>query len=141
MSTALDLSRYHFRRRKGDLTVLGTWLRTDEDWRPCLAIVRTGEEADDRTVPCVITIDKAWIWTEEVGDIVIAAHTTAGFLDALRMTPDNRNILRILSIVRDSLGDLVTMPPFQAHETYVAAEITVRAPDGSVKEAEVVEDV
>lgn len=141
MNPALDLTRRHFTRHKGDITLIGTWVRTEDDWRPCLVLIRTGEELHDHTIPCVITVDKAWIWSEEVGDIVAAAHMTAGFLDALRITPATRNIIRLRSLVHDHLGDLLTIPPYQPVDQVVVAEVTATGSDGRVIEAEVLEDV
>lgn len=141
MSPALDLSRQHFAYVKGDLTLIGTWVRTEEDWRPCMVLIRTGEEFSDHTIPCVVTLDKAWIWSEQVGDIVAAARTTAGFLDALRMQPSKANIIRIRSLIHDHLGDLLTMPPYVPADRIVLAEITATDQNGRTIEAEVMEDV
>lgn len=141
MSAALDLSRYHFRRHKGEITIYGTWCRTRDDWTPCLVLIRTGEEARDITIPCIVTLDKAWVWDEHVGNMAAAARTTAAFIDALRMSPNKRDILRVLGIIREHLGDLLRIPPYQPAEQEVIAEVTARGSDGRVLEVELTDDV
>lgn len=139
---AIDLARRAWTFRRRGLTAIGTWINTGQRWRPCLVIIRTGEELGEHTVPCVVTIDRAWIWSEDIGDIVAAAHMTAQFLHALRLEPSSRNINRIRSLVHDLLGDLLTIPPRPPTDKEVVAEIIVtdRA-SGRTREVELTADV
>lgn len=143
MHVVLDLSKRHFLRRKGILTAIGTWLLVGDDYRPCLAIVRTGEEFADFTIPCVVTLDRAWIWSEEVGDEILAGHDAGRFMHALRLDGgDERQILRLLSIIRDNLGDLISMPPYEAQDLAVIAEMEIiNRTTGRTREVEVRADV
>ncbi len=142
MTVALDLTRRHFHRTLGDLTLIGSWvLNEDERWRPCLAIIRTGDERCEHTVPCVVTLDKAWIWSQEVGDMLQCADTVAGFLHCLRMNPTKRNIIRIASMVEDHLDDLLNIPPWEPIEREVLAEITITDEYGKQREVELTHDV
>lgn len=139
---AIDLTRRAWTFRRRDLTAIGTWIDIGRRWRPCLVIIRTGDELNDHTVPCVVTIDRAWIWSEDIGDVFAAAHMTAQFLHALRLDPSATNINRIRGLVHDLLGDLLTIPPRPPADKEVVAEITVtdRA-SGRTREVELTEDV
>lgn len=141
MRDALNLAVYHFRQVHGDLTAYGTWLKQRDGWRPCLAIVRTGEELSDRTLPCVVTMDKMWVWSEEFGDEMSAAHMAAGFLDPLRLEPDDKSILKLLSVIRFHIGDVISIPPRPVIERRVVAQATVTDAGGRTTDYEVTEDV
>lgn len=141
MSHALDLTRRHFTVRRGDLWLIGTWIRREGRWSQCLVLVRPGDLGKEEAVPCVITIDKAWIWSEDVGDLFQAAHMTAGFLEALRMEPSDRNINRIRGLVHDHLGDLLAIPPFRSPDRGVVADAILTDQHGRTRNAEIVDDV
>lgn len=141
MSVALDLTHRHFTRERGDLVLIGTWIRVEGRWRPCLVLVRPLDLGRDVAVPCVVTLDKAWIWSEDVGDLFMAATTTADFLHALRMEPSNRNINRIRAMIHDHLGDLMTIPPYRAGERAAVADAVLTDQYGRARELEIVDDV
>lgn len=113
MQPILDLRHYHWIKRHGDLTAIGTWIRDAEtnSWRPALVLIRTGDEQSEHCVPCIVTGDKIWVWTEEVGDDQKAAKMVASFLDPLRLPFSKANALKILSIVRWHIGDVLMIPP------------------------------
>lgn len=141
MKATIDIDRYHFRRVLGDLTVIGTWIHIDDQWRQCLAIIRTGEELHEATTPCLITVDQAWLWSEApgIGDPRRAARIAREMLISLRMDENNiNNAIRIASLIHDHLGDLLTIPPYSPVEPApVIAEVTMRDTDtGKVREVE-----
>lgn len=142
MRPVLDLSNREWVKNHGDLTFIGTWIEIEGSHKACMVIIRTNEERHEATMPCVITADKAWVWSEDIGNPRQAAHIAVGYLDALRMERSPRNMIRIASLIHDHLGDLLSIPPYTTRETYVAAELTItNKNDGSVREVEVVENV
>lgn len=113
MTKILDLTRRAWTRTKGPITLIGTWIRNGDDrWRPCMVLIRTGDELSEHLWPCVITMDKAWIWDTQIGDQKQAAETLAGFLDPLRLSPNNGAIISLYNLIHDHLSDLLTIPPF-----------------------------
>lgn len=143
MTAALDLTRRHFTRERGGITIIGTWISIEGRWRPCLALIRTGDEYSEHTVPCVVTVDKAWIWSEEIGDPREAAQTAFKFMEALRIdTNDKRNAIRLAMLIADHLGDLLHIPPFRPEPGAVVAEVTMTEREtGRVREVELRDDV
>lgn len=122
-SPELDLRARAFLYVRGDITLIGSWLRKDGFMRPCLVLIRTGEESGEYTVPCVVTLDKAWIWEEKRGDPKEAARTVAGFIQSLRLTHDKATFIRIASLIHDHLDDLLGMPPFPPMDRQTVAFI------------------
>ncbi|MCL7999997.1 hypothetical protein M8994_17310 [Brucella sp. 21LCYQ03] len=111
-SPVLDLRARAFTYERGDITLIGSWLRMGGSIRPCLVLIRSGEEYNDFTIPCVITLDKAWIWDEDNGDVTQAASMAATFIEHLRLSPDKSGFIRIASLIHDHLDDLIGMNPF-----------------------------
>lgn len=142
MSHVIDLGRRAWTRHRGPLTLIGTWLRIDERWRPCMAIIRAGDEFSDDVFPCIVTMDKAWIWSREVGDEILAGQTLAGFLDPLRLTPDDRTIIWLYNLINDHLQDLLTIPPYLPEQGDVTATISITDHrSGTTREVEIRDDV
>ncbi|MRX32817.1 hypothetical protein [Aminobacter sp. MDW-2] len=139
----LDLTKRHWTATRGELMAIGSWIRLDDRWRPCMAIIRTGDDGSERAIPCVVTIDKAWIWSEEIGDSREAARSMVGFLEALRLNPQNfRNHHRVFSLIADHLGDLLKMPPYQADRSTPILDVTIQEREtGRIREVEISEDV
>lgn len=113
MSLALDLSNRHFAHTRGPVLVVGTWLRVPPpgDWTPCLAIIRKADEKGEFCQPCVITMDKAWIFEERTGDPHRAAQILHSFVGPLRLTDEPKTMFHLAGIVHDLLGDFLTIPP------------------------------
>lgn len=129
MTKVLDLTKRAWTRTKGPITLIGTWIRNGDDrWRPCMVLIRTGDEGSDHLWPCVITMDKAWVWDTRIGDHQQAAETLSGFLDPLRLPPNTSAINGLFNLIHDHLGDLLTIPPypaeFQQGEVVAEAVIT-----------------
>ena len=138
----IDLSRRHFTRTQGDVTVIGTWSLANS--RPVLALIPTHTRlAHDRLTPCLVPIDMAHLWDEHTGDAAHAAIMTVQFAEALGINPYNpRALVRLTSLIRDHLGDLLAMPPMPTSEERVVADIIKTDHDtGKTTEAEVTSDV
>jgi hypothetical protein len=112
MTASIDLSQRAFAYQRHEITGVGTWLLIDGDYHPCLALLRRGEEMSGATRPYIITLDKAWIWDERIGDGAQTARQLLNICESLRLEPDERNIFRIYGFINDHLGDLISMPPF-----------------------------
>ena len=139
----IDLTKRAWTHSRGDITAIGTWIRTENRWRPCLVLIRTGEEYSDHTIPCIVTIDKAWIWSEDVGDARAAARTAFEFVRALRLAEnDPRQPIRIGMLIHDLLGDLLHIPPYVPDtRPEPIAEVTITDQAGRVREVELTDDV
>lgn len=115
MKPALNLARYAWRHQHGDLTAYGTWWFTPDGARPCLVLIPTNAQDYMRSTPAVVTLDQAWIWSEAIGDGARAARTAAMFAHALDLPHGVDSAIRVASIVRDHLGDLLTIKPYEAY--------------------------
>jgi hypothetical protein len=86
-------------------------------------IVPAHYEGHDRVTPCVVPQSAAWIWSEAVGDGGHAARTSHQFCQHLRITPSMTACIRITSIIRDHIGDLLAIPPAPFEHVVVADAI------------------
>lgn len=118
---ALDLTRYHARYQHGDLAVFLTWF--GNELVPCLVIVPGYYEGHERVTPCIVLQKNAWIWSEAIGDGAHAARTSYQFAEQLRMAPGPNTCIRITSIIRDHIGDLLSVPPAPFEHVVVADAI------------------
>lgn len=126
MTTALDLNRRVWTFRRDGITAIGTWLRVEGTFRPCMVLIPGGREYDDRLTPCVVTMDRAWIWSEEVGDPAEAARTACQFARCLGLNENNpRTVIRLAMFINDHLGDLLSIPPYQNSDAEIVAEVTM----------------
>lgn len=91
-----------------------------------MVLIRAGSEYDDRTVPCVITVDRAYQWEPQTADWPQTILQAANFCEALRMTVDRHNVVKLLDFVNDFLSDLLSIPPFPVSQidAPVVAEVT-----------------
>lgn len=135
---ALDLTRYHARHQHGDLTVFLTWF--GDELSPCLVIVPTHYEGHERVTPCVVPQRAAWIWSEGVGDGAHCARTSNQFCHHLRITPHINNCIRITSMIRDHIGDLLFVPP-APFERIVVGDAIRRDSDGKERHSEIIDRV
>jgi len=134
----IDLTKNHWTKAHGDLTVYGTWFYDKDDgWVPCLVILPTFRQG----TPCIVSMDLSWIWSEEHGDPEYAAETATAFAVGLGLPPVARSCFRIASMIRDHLGDLLSIPPRPADDQIVVAEALVSEQDGKQRYAEIKEDV
>lgn len=124
--TYLDLDNYHWKKTRGHLTAIGTWIRIGGSWKPCMVLIPANGELDERTRPCVITLDHAWIWDETVGDPQQACFRASQYAQCLRMNhQDLRDLIFIASFVADHLGELISQPPYTPPIAPVVAEATL----------------
>lgn len=127
MATALDLTRRHFSRTLGQITIIGTWIQLADGWRPCLVLIRTGE--DHAAVPCIVPLESAWVWDDRSGEgsPAVAARTAMDFARALRLDDAGDPFVphRIATLIADHLDQLVAMPPAPADDEVVIGEAVV----------------
>lgn len=146
---SLDLTRNHYKRAHGDITVYGTWIRLDEEgWRPCLVLAPTDERRMARSLgprrayPFVIPLSETWAWAEESDQPAYAAKSAHNAAICLGLEPNPMTCLRILSIVREHLQTLLTIPPKPPfNPLQVRADVIQRFSDGTRTEAEIEDDV
>lgn len=139
MGPDLDLNKRVWTFRKDGIMAIGTWIRLEDRFRPCMVLIPADREYDDRLTPCVVTMDRAWIWSEEVGDPAQAAHTAHQFASTLGLNAhDRRTVIRIAMFIADHLGDLLSIPPYPTDDQQTVAEVTIRDPTtGRTIEAEI----
>lgn len=139
----IDLAQRAFTFSRKGLTAIGTWIKIDGRWRPCMAIIRTGDELNPACRPCIVAADNAWIWDENIGDPRRTAHVVVDFLKALRMDMNRpQDHIDLVLFVQDHLGDLLGIPPRPPQKGEVVAELTMTETDtGRVREVEVRDDV
>lgn len=139
---ALDLTKTAWTRVKGDVTVYATWILTTG--RPCLVLLPTNRLSNsEHLIPCLVPLDMAYLWDEHVGDPVHCARTTVQFAQALGINEyEPRNLIRLTSIIREHLGDLLTMPPLPDEATDVVADAILTDPNtGKTREKEITDHV
>lgn len=125
MSPDLDLTRRAFTKTRGEVTAIGTWIRIDGRFRPCMVLIRAGREKDDRLIPCVITMDRAWIWSEEIGDPSQSAPLAYQFAEILGLAVTPPTLIRLAMFINDMLDDLLTIPPYQPDTLRTVAEAVI----------------
>jgi hypothetical protein len=138
----IDLARYKDKWTQGDLTLILTWLLTNG--RPCLVIVPTFPKPSyERTMPCIVPMDHAFLWAEETGDGGHCAEVSIQFATALGMNPHNvHGLIRLTSMIREHLGDLLVCPPLPSSEKEVLADVLMTNTDtGRSIESEVIDYV
>jgi hypothetical protein len=143
---ALDLTRYHFRHLHGDITAYGTWwLAEDSGPRPCLVLLPTHKQSWEKTRPCVVMLDQAWVWSEEIGDPFRAARNALDFADALGLGASPSNGIRVRSIIVDHLDDLLKMPvmpeAMRVNTLIGEAKVTAREAGRVIRHEEIVDRV
>lgn len=130
---------------RGDITVFRTWLRLVDSWQACLVLVPSRMFiSNERVIPCIVPLATAHKWADDPDDfherLIMAGHFAAN----LGFNPMNpKNPMRIMSIIQDLLGELITIPPRPEHapDQVVSAEMEViDNQTGKVKEIEVRDD-
>lgn len=146
MPAMIDLSKRHFSSDANTLglTVIGTWLIDNDRNRPCLILIRRGEEGNDHTNPCYITVDQAYMWSTEENNPFLArgVREATHFAGVLRLSFDPSTIRQIVLLVENHLGDLLSIPPYHRVKGDVVGVAVIRDQDGNViKEVEIRDDV
>lgn len=137
---ALDLTQYHRRFERGDITVYLTWFGGKH--KPVMVLVNTHRLGTNNCVPVVIPQENAWIWSEEHGSAAEAAKSAFVFASALDLDRYNRiTLIRIASTVRDLIDDLVQMPVKPTTEVVVADAFRTDRNTGKVTHQEIIDRV
>lgn len=126
MTARLDLNVRHWAKQRHELMAVGTWINIEGRQKPCMVLFRAGVPYD-RIQPYVITGDKAWVWSEDIGDPANAARQCFAICEQLNLEPTEKMIFRIVGFVNDHLGDLLTIPPYPpvAAPANVIAELVI----------------
>ncbi|MGL4858380.1 MAG: hypothetical protein ACRC5A_01320 [Enterobacteriaceae bacterium] len=137
MKPFIDLTRHAFTRRHGDIRVYGTWMGAEN--RPALVLIPS--HAPLRAVtPCVVPMDNAWIWSEEMGEPQHVALACFQFAQALGLDQYNCfTLIRLAGIIRDELGELLNIPPKPPTDN-VTGEVSVTC-EGKTRSQKVLADV
>ena len=139
LELALDLTKNHGTRTFGDITVFMTWHGSKQE--PCIVLMPTAKIGHENVVPCVVALSTAWAWAEETGDGRHCARWSLMFAKWLGFNPHNVNdVMRITSVVRNCLGDLLTIPP-RPNEKVVVADAIRTDEYGRQHHSEIVENV
>jgi hypothetical protein len=141
---ALDLTVTHRTFKRGDILVWLTWLRRADRQEACMVLTPSNiMVTHEKVIPCVVPLSQAWKWTEEVGDEDHAMITGAIFCANLGFNPYNpKNVFKIVGIIREYLGDLISTPPRPTDvPRAVAAVMEIsNGSTGKTKEIEVTDD-
>lgn len=133
----IDLHLTEWKRVKGDITIYGTWLLTNQ--RPCMVLLPTALRPNGNVVPCIVPLDTAFMWDEHTGDPAHCAQMSYQFANALGLNAFNpRDLVLLTSAIREHLGDLLAMRPMPASESEIVADaIMTDTNTGKTKEAEI----
>ena len=121
----LDLTKRHFSYSRYGLTLVGTWYRVDQAWRPCFAVFLNHAQ---RLRPAIIPLEHAWQWSDLIGEPQIRAAHVLGQLGVDPSNADNRN--KLISLVNSRMQELVEMPPRPRdaeHHADPVAELTLNS--------------
>lgn len=136
----LDANKRQFTRTFGNITVVGTWFGKDKE--PAIALLPTDLMGVRVIRPCVVLVSQAWLWAEETGEGDYVARMSISFADALGLDPHSvKDVVRVTSIVRECMGDLLTVKPKPIEDRVVTAQMIRETPDGKKHYSEVVENV
>lgn len=120
-----DLTKCHRTFSRGDVLVWLTWNRNTGE--PCMVLTPKMAVINAQTcVPCIVPLNRAWVWDERIGDQADAELCAALFCHNLGFNPYNlRNVTKVLGLVRDYLQDLITMPPLPSGDREIVAEAVI----------------
>jgi hypothetical protein len=145
----LNLNVFAWRKRRGPVEMFGTWFRDPgEPMRgpqPCIAMVPAVRHRSRPIAPVIIPTDSAFKYAEDGADKQTAedaALLAMHFCAPLGLSLDRKNVLWLLSFIRDHVGDLVQMPPRPPVNQYVGADLLITDHEtGQTTEAEILDDV
>lgn len=126
----VDISTYHFRRKAGEMTVIGAWAKHGVgEWRRCLVIMRDWSYGtDDARVFVVFDDVDLPNWALDMpgyGDRQWAYAMAGKACDVLDIEDNLLNRHRIITAVNDSMPDLVMMPPRPRADQAAVADVTI----------------
>ena len=129
---ALDLTRYHFKRDLGDLTLYGTWLYNEdqEDTEPAIVIVPRFRQLNG-SKPIAIALSSAF----KYNDPRYLVHVAARFAQQLGFDDSMTTTHKLATVIHDHLLDLIKMP-VEPTNAVVAGEATLDMGNGVKKTVE-----
>ncbi len=128
----LDLSRHHFKRDVGDLTIYGVWIPSadsDDDSEPALAIIPRYRRIK---APCVIALSAVY----KYDDPRYLAHASHIFCESLGIEQNIGNAMKVANLINDHLSDLISMPPEPLEAVSVGTGRVIHA-NGSYRTANI----
>lgn len=104
---AIDLTRHHFKKDRGDLSMFGTWLWNDdqEAHEPALVIVNRYNPRAFK--PCVVALSAAY----KYNDARYMARIASAFTSLLGLQDGLVTAHKLALFIEDHLNDLLLMPP------------------------------
>lgn len=118
---AIDLTRHHFKRDLGDITLFGTWLWREEDNRSEPVLVLVPRYRMGGIKPCVVTMADA---AEYNHDGRVLAHAARRFSYMLGFEDSMSNTRKVMFLIHDHLLDLIKIPP-DPRQSVVIGEASV----------------
>ena len=103
---AIDLTRYHFVRHLGDMSIYGTWLFNEdqEDSEPCLVVIPRYRTTGFR--PIVVALSAAYKYNSTQYLDKVAGL----FAKGLGFERDLTTARKVATLIHDNLLDLLNMP-------------------------------
>ena len=139
MKYDLDLTHCHAQRTFGDITAFMTWFGKRN--MPALVLLPTRMIGREGAIPCVIPVSSAWAWAEETGDGAHCARASVEFARLLYgCAPSIAEVTRVMSIVRECMHDLLTIPPKPATDRVVVADAVRTDANGKQIHSEIMDD-
>lgn len=120
---------------KGDIVAVLTWNR--HTGQGCLVLLSKTIRDPRQIVPCIVSEGEAWVWSDQIGDYYEQESRAALFAAALQMTPDKRSIFKVISVIRDLVGEFGFMPPMPTEQEVVVADVIAVDQDGKETHQEV----
>lgn len=124
-SHAFKLDISHATHTRGSVTIWLTWNRLNG--RPCMVLTPTDMRGGhERVTPCVIPLEQAHVWDEDIGELHHANFMAALFCANLGFNPYQiKNILKVQGYIRDYIEDLIRMPPMPPDHREITAEAII----------------
>lgn len=133
----LDLTKYAFVRRLGDITVYGTWVGPSVDEsEPCLVLVPTHRINNRGSyIPAVIALSAAYKYDDPhyLLQAAIQYNRDLGFEDSAS------HVHKVASVIYDHLQDLIELPPRPVENVRVGAEAIITEESGRKHYAEILD--
>ena len=130
---AIDLTRHHFVRHLGDVSIYGSWVYSEDQEKdePALVIIPRLRRSGFK--PCVIALSAAYKYNSPQ----YLAGMTGYILKILGMDDCLSNAAKIGGLIHDHLGDLLSMPNSPTTSIIVAdGSVTV---DGQKRSIEIMD--
>jgi len=130
----LDLTKYAFARKLGDITVYGTWVGPSVDEsEPCLALVPTHRINGCR--PIVVALSAAY----KYADPRYLLQQSIEFNKDLGFSDNASNVAKVASAIYDHLQDMIELPPRPVENVRVGAEAIITEESGRKHYAEILD--